>query len=198
MQQRRLAFVRGLSIDEVCVSRVVVIVLLSAVSGCSGSPESSSPPATVSSDVSTAKLIEDLDSEDGRIRVSATAELFRRGTSAFDALTESGAHPMETIRPARRDVIMTLVVGLDQTIRAPFRRDSFGLHVETGVSAEEIIEMGRRHGFLVPVDWVLQPEAYPTVYVQLSTNTRLEDVLEAVLSTEPRVRTVNLNYIEPG
>ena len=109
-----------------------------------------------------------------------------------------GAHPMETLRPARRDVIISLVKGFDQSIGTPFRRDSFGLHVEPGVSADEIIEMGRRHGFRVPVDWVLQPEAYPTVYVQLSTDAKLEEVLKAVLSSETSVRTVNLNFIEPG
>ena len=103
---------------------------------------------------------------------------------------------MATLEPSRLDVVMTPIAGLDQTVDAEFRRDSFGLHLGPEVSPEQLALMGRRHGFRLPDGAVLRADATPNAYVELTRDVPLEEVLEAVLSTEAGVRTVNLNYVE--
>jgi hypothetical protein len=153
---------------------------------------------TASSDTSTEELIVHLDAGEGTLRAAATSELFRRGRRVLAVFEQQGARPMETITPPRRDVVMTLIAGLDKSVQAPFRRNSFGLHLDPNVTRDQVVQMGRRHGFRLPDGAALRADAAPSVYVELSGDARLENVLQAVLSSEPSVRTVNLNYTERG
>lgn len=140
-----------------------------------------------------AALLRRADGSDPADRLSATRELFRRGPAILPQLERAGAKPMRTVSPPRGDVIYTLLTGrLGAGRAAP---DSFGLHVEANVTESEVRTMGRAHGFQPVAFGQCRPDLSPICYVQLTPGKRLASVLEEILTTEPRVSTVNLNYV---
>jgi hypothetical protein len=56
--------------------------------------------------------------------------------------------------------------------------------------------MGARHGFTLPTDHVLDTDNSPSCYVLLKEGNDLWHVIAQLLSIEPKVRTVNLNYVD--
>lgn len=143
---------------------------------------------------SVASLLREADGADPAARLAATRELFRRGPAIGARLACAGAKPMATIDPARGDVIYSLLTGkLGSAEAAPA---TFGLHLEGGVTENEVEAMGRAHGFRLIPTAACGSQQSPTCYVQLLPGKRLADVLREVLTTEPRVKTVNLNYVE--
>lgn len=150
----------------------------------------------VPADCKITELVALLDSDDGGLRVLSSAELFRRGPSILADLELQGAKPIATLSPPRLDVIMSLISGLDKTVSVNFLHNSFGLHVEPGLSLDTLVQMGERHGFHIKHGSIFRTDTSPNVYVELADGAKLSGVLEDVLSTEPSVRTVNLNYVE--
>jgi len=144
--------------------------------------------------------VELLDSQDGQQRVAATRALFAGGKEAIAALRDAGAKqiaPFGTISSPRRHVVYSLLVGLRPNppkAKAGYLTGSFGLHVEKDVTAADIRKMGRRHGF--ELRGTFNAKGRPQAYVQLAESKKLAEVLKAVLTEEPGVVTVNLNYFE--
>ena len=146
------------------------------------------------SGATVAALLREANGTDPAARLDATGELFRRGPAVVPQLERAGAKPMGTVSPARGDVIYSLLSGdLGPTNVAPA---TFGLHVEGNVTTNDVERMGLAHGFrLIPsAPW--RPDQSPICYVQLLPGKRLADVLRDILTTEARVTTVNLNYVE--
>jgi hypothetical protein len=101
---------------------------------------------------------------------------------------------MTTISPQRGDAIYSLLKG-DPSFRNAMP-DSFGLHVDANVTVKDVEAMGRAHGFRLAPAGPCQPGHSPACYVHLLPGKRLGDVLREILTTEARVTTVNLNYVE--
>jgi len=141
-----------------------------------------------------ATLLRQANGSNPAARLAATKKLFQLGPAIAPQLEHAGAKPMRTVSAPRGDVIYSLLHGeLDQAGAAP---DSFGLHVDGNVSAHDIERMGLAHGFRLPPQSNCRPELSPACYVQLLPGRHLADVLRNLLTTEARVTTVNLNYIE--
>lgn len=146
------------------------------------------------SGATVASLLREVNGTNSAARLDATRELFRRGPAVVPQLKRAGANPMATISPARGDVIFSLLSGdLDLTNAAPA---TFGLHVEGNVTTKDVERMGRAHGFRLFPLAQSRPDQSPACYVQLLPGKRLADVLRDILTTEARVTTVNLNYVE--
>ena len=78
--------------------------------------------------------------------------------------------------------------------RAGYTKDGFGLRVGAGCALEDVKKMGGKHGFEVQGQFT--PDGVPNCYVKLKAGKALADVLKAVLTGEPKVVSVNLNYFE--
>ncbi len=156
-----------------------------------------SQPASVATDVK--KLIADLSSDDGQKRVAATKALFALGQEALDPLKEAGAKqisPLSTADTRRLDIVYSLLDGLKPTPVAPgagYKPDSFGLRVED-CTRDDLVAMGKKYGFTLTGDY--RADGRPSCYVKLTAGKDLAEVLRAILSAEPRVISVNLNYYE--
>lgn len=140
------------------------------------------------------KLVADLQGEDGMKRVAAPKELFQRGKDVLEGLKKAGAKqitPSGTIASRRLDVVYSLIEGLSP---GNYVRNSFGLWVEKGTTQEEVLQMGKRHGFTL--EGTFRPDGVPNAYVWLNQGKVLADVLRGVLASEPKVVSVNLNYVE--
>lgn len=143
---------------------------------------------------SLASLLQEVNGADPAARLDATREMFRRGPAIVGQLESAGAKPMSNVSPRRGDAVYSLLSGdLSLGNAAP---TTFGLHVEGGVSANEVERMGRIYGFRLLPSAQCLPEQSPSCYVQLLPGKRLVDVLRDILTTESQVRTVNLNHIE--
>jgi hypothetical protein len=127
-------------------------------------------------------------------RVQATAEVLRRGVSAVPELLAAGAQPMSGLSPRRLDVLYSI---LSAHRDGRYRTNSFGLHVEPGTTRQEIISMGERYGFVLPDEQSIEIANAPCCYVMIREGGELWEAIARVLSTEAKVNTVNLNYIEP-
>lgn len=142
-------------------------------------------------------LVADLKSADGAKRIASTKELFRQGKGVLPDLKQAGAKqisPFGTIQTRRLDMVFSLIEGLKPSPRrAGYKSNSFGLHLENGITEDEVVQMGKKHGF------VLEGElrnGVPNCYVRLVNGKSLAEVLRAVLTGEPKVTSVNLNYFE--
>lgn len=143
------------------------------------------------------KLIADLASDDGNKRIAATVEIFRRGKAVLPDLKKAGAKqvaPSGTIDSRRLDVVHSLIEELPPNppgALAGYKTDSFGVSMEKGTTKEEVIQMGKIHGFTL--DNTFQDVSH--FYVRLNGKSLVE-VLQSVLAHEPKVISVNLNYFE--
>ncbi|MEY9607014.1 hypothetical protein ABIF74_011767 [Bradyrhizobium japonicum] len=135
-----------------------------------------------------------LDSGTGAQRVQAASAIISRGVSAVPELLAAGAQPMSGLSPRRIDVLYSILSGQRE---GRYRANSFGLHVETGTTIEEIVALGERHGFVLPKDQFVEASNSPCCYVMIREGRELWEVLTALLSREAKVTTVNLNYVEP-
>ena len=159
-----------------------------------------SQPASAPADI--ARLIADLSSEDGPVKVAATKAIFALGRDALEPLAKAGAKQVSafgTVGSRRIDMIYSLLDGLKPNpagARAGYKTDSFGLQVEwgCGCTKEDVVKMGERHGFVIRGDY--RADATPTCYVKLKPGKDLADVLKAVLSEEPQIISVNLDYYD--
>jgi hypothetical protein len=151
-------------------------------------------PAADMSRMPVASLLRLANGSDPAARLAATRELFRRGRNILPELERAGAKPMATVSPARGDVIYTLLEGHLNTAGAS--PDSFGLHVDAKLTARDVQRIGLAHGFRLTPDSPCRPGASPSCYVHLLPGKDLAGVLRGILTTEPDVATVNLNYIE--
>ncbi|MCX7993699.1 MAG: hypothetical protein N2651_08525 [Fimbriimonadales bacterium] len=143
--------------------------------------------------LTVAQLVRLLSSKDGRERAAATKELFRRGRRIAPDLRKAGAKPIATVSPPRLDVVYSLIQGLPQ---GNYRTDSFGLHMEPKTSREEVEALGEKYSFVLPPEEPFDTRYAPNCYVRLRRGVQLEAILRALLSNEPKVVTVNLNYYE--
>jgi hypothetical protein len=140
------------------------------------------------------KLIADLSSEDGQKRAAATKELFRRGKAVLADMKKAGAGqiaPVGTIDSRRLDVVYSVIDGLPA---GNYRPDSFGLRLEKGATRELAAAVCGRHGCTLA--GTFNADGVPNVYVRVGNGKALPDVLRAILSAEPKVVSVNLNYFE--
>jgi hypothetical protein len=154
-----------------------------------GDAKASEPPEKMSVE----QLVADLDSADGAKRVAATKEIFRRGKAIVKDLEKAGAKPAQTIQPPRRDTVYSLLEG---SFPGRYTTGHFGIHVSQGVTRKDVGEMGKKYGFSLSDDALFHDTGHPNCYVALAGGKSLTDVLRQVLSEEPRVVTVNLNYVE--
>jgi RNA polymerase sigma factor (sigma-70 family) len=145
-------------------------------------------------------LIAELESADGATRLAATRDLFARGKAVLPALEKAGARPIApvgTIQPRRLDVIYSLLKGLPSNppmARAGYRTDSFGLHFDLLGAQQDAARLGALFGFSLTGTW--GKFSRPNCYVNLDKGKSLAEVMHAVLTSEPRVITVSLNYFE--
>ena len=162
-------------------------------SGSVPAPASGRPPAT-QGDIR--RSIAALASDDGPTRVAATNMLFALGRNALAPLAQAGARQVTPSGPAasrRIDMVYSLLAGLQPNPVSPargYRIDSFTLVVEKGCTMADVKKIGERHGFTVP--WKFDRAAHAI----LAPSRNLADVVHAVLSAEPQVITVNLDYFE--
>lgn len=155
------------------------------------------------SKLSVEQLIKLLEAPDSKQQVAATAELFRRGEAIVPALRQAGAkHVLSpdanvSVGNTRRlDMVYSLLVGLPENVPGlvrSYRPDSFGIHCNPGTTAEDVFIMAKKYGFQIAGDF--RADARPNCYASVPPGT-LVKVLIRLLSEEPKVATVNLNYVE--
>jgi RNA polymerase sigma-70 factor (ECF subfamily) len=162
------------------------------------------PPPKTAADLMMAPLdtvIAQLDAADGTVRVAATQEIFRRGKEVLPLLKKAGATQVApfggTITTRRLDMIYSLLEGLPPSPPAPaagYQEDAFGLHVTPDTTQAAAVAMGEKHGFLLQTK--LSLDANPSCYCTIKPGKTLAAVLRDLLTSEPSVTTVNLNYRE--
>jgi hypothetical protein len=131
-------------------TRTAAILLLSLANMLTATPLPPEVPIGDSLDhIPTQRLLADLESTKGQIRLVATRELFRRNHRVQGELKAAGAQNLFTAvyvpQPTRRDMIFSLIEGVD--IKQVQVREQFRLVVEEGVTDEDVARLGRRHGF---------------------------------------------------
>jgi hypothetical protein len=162
-----------------------------AKAGASTAPATSQP--------AVAKIIEDMTSDDGNVAAAATKAVFDLGEKALAPLKEAGAKQVSPFSPSmsRLDMVYSLLDGLKPNPpggHAGYTKNSFGLRLEAGCTLEDVKTMGQKYGF--EVEGEFRADGIPNCYVTLKAGKTLADVLKAVLSGEPKVLMVNLNYFE--
>jgi hypothetical protein len=171
-------------------------VVIAMLCGCQSSKEvemNSRPNGQDISRLSVEKLVQMMESSNGVDRAAASAELFRRGRKVLTDLQAAGAKIIGTLNPPRLDVVYSLIQGLPP---GQYRTDSFGLHLEPNTSRKDIIRMGEKYGFVLPHEEPFHTDHVPNCYVRLKPGKQLGAVLRDLLSNEPLVITINLNYYE--
>ena len=146
------------------------------------------------------ELILDLSSENGQRRIGATKAIFDQGKAALAPLREAGAKQIAptggTVGGTRRlDIVYSVIEGFPPNApkaRAGYKTDSFGLHVENGTTEEDIQTLCRK--YKCTLDGKFTAEGRPNCYLQIRQAKSLEAVIQQILSTEPKVTTINLNY----
>jgi hypothetical protein len=147
-------------------------------------------------------LIGDLSSADGTKRTAATAELFRRGKDVLPGLKKAGAKQVApfggSVDGTRRlDMVYSVIEGFPPNppkARAGYTTNSFGLHVEHGAKEEDIQKICKTHQCTLSGKFTT--EGRPNCYLQIAPGKTLEAVIQQILSTEPKVTTINLNVVE--
>ena len=150
-------------------------------------------------EMSIDKLIADLGSIDGKERTLATAEIFRRGKDTLPALRNARAKQIAPTGGSidgtgRLNIVFSLLEGLPPNqpkALEGYRTDGFGLHVEKRTTVAEVKAMGEKYGFSLDGDF--SANSSPNCYVRIK-NKSLTEVLIRLLSEEPRVISLNLNY----
>jgi RNA polymerase sigma factor (sigma-70 family) len=145
------------------------------------------------------QLIADLNSPDGAARVAATTEIFRRGQDTLPDLQRAGAQQLartaKARSPQRLDMVYSLLEGLPPsppTARSGYRTDRLRIYMDKECTKEEVVEWGKRFGFTCSdICYSTQP---PHCGALLIEGKSLAEVLQALLSCEPKVITVNLGY----
>jgi hypothetical protein len=146
-------------------------------------------------------LINDLNSGDGGKRAAAAAEIFRRGKAVLPDLKKAGAKqvaPLEGgIGTRRVDMVYSVLEGFPANqpdARAGYKTHSFGLHVEKGTTAEDIRKICQKYECTLAGKF--RVDSSPSCYLQKGPGPTLEAVIQMILSGEPKVTTINLNYFE--
>jgi hypothetical protein len=161
-------------------------------------PAQDAEPKARQANMPIEKLLASLDSADGKERAAATAEIFRRGKDALAALRKAGAKQVApvggTIATRRLDIVFSLLEGLPPNIPnalSGYVTDSFGLHVTEQTTAADVAALGKKYGFALVGEF--RGDGRPNCYVRVRRGS-LAEVLTRLLSDEPKVTTVNLNY----
>jgi hypothetical protein len=152
--------------------------------------------------VSIETLVADLNSPDGQNRIAASAEIFRRGKDVLPDLKKAGAKQVApgggTVDGTRRlDIVYSVLEGFPPNppkARSGYNTDSFGLHVEKGTTAADIQKIC--HKYQCTLVGKFSAESRPSCYLKIGPGPTLEAVIQQVLSSEPKVTTINLNYFE--
>ena len=146
-------------------------------------------------------LINDLGSGDGAKRVAATKEIFRRGKAVLPDLKKAGAKQVApagaTLDTKRLDIVYSVIEGFPPNppnARGGYKTDSFGLHVEKGTTEDEVQKMCKKYECTLVGKF--STEGRPSCYLQIGPGPALEALIRQILSTEPKVTTINLNYFE--
>ena len=147
-------------------------------------------------------LIAALASADGAKRVAATAEIFRRGKAVLPDLKKAGAKQVApagaTIDGTRRlDMVYSVLEGFPpngpRTV-AGYNTDAFGVHVEKGTTEQDVLTVCKKYG--CTLNGKFNIEFRPSCYFRLGKGQTLEEIIRQVLTNEPKVTTINLNYVE--
>ena len=146
-------------------------------------------------------LINDLSSGDGSKRTAATKELFRRGKAVLPDLKKAGAKQVAptgaTLNTKRLDIVYSAIEGFPPNppdARSGYKTDSFGLHVEKGTTADDIQKICQKYRCTLVGKF--STESRPSCYLKIGPGPALEAVIQQILSAEPKVKTINLNYFE--
>ena len=146
-------------------------------------------------------LINDLSSGDGGKRTAATRELFRRGKAILPDLKKAGATQVAptgaTLDTKRLDIVYSVIEGFPPNppnARAGYRTDTFGLHVEKGTTADDIQKICQKYQCTLVGKF--STDSRPSCYLKIGPGPALEAVIQQILSAEPKVTTINLNYFE--
>jgi RNA polymerase sigma-70 factor (ECF subfamily) len=166
------------------------------------------------SKVSVEDLARELTSQDGARRVLASRELLRRGTDILKDLEKAGAKevlpivsPTEKQPMSRRlDLVYSLIRGLPQVdpkSQMGIRMNRITLRLAKGVTRAEFDRMERQYKFGLHVERqdMFRPDAATVCDVVLTeewepaarpATEKLEHTVEEILTTEPRVETIDL------
>lgn len=150
--------------------------------------------ATTQPDI--AKLIADLSSDNGKVRIAATKTIFALGKDALEPLAKAGAKQITPLGPAtgrRIDMVYSLLDGFKPNpVNVPrgYHAEEFKVIVEKGCTVDEVKKMGERQGFTIPQNFALNSHAF------LGRGKNLAETIKAILTSEPQVITVNLSYFE--
>jgi hypothetical protein len=147
-------------------------------------------------------LINDLASENGDKRTAATKEIIRRGKDVLPDLKKAGAKQVAPIGAGvdgtrRLDIVYSIIEGFPPNppqARSGYRTDSFGLHVEKGTTADDIQKVCQKYQCTLVGKF--STESRPSCYLKIGPGPTLEAVIQQILSSEPKVTTINLNYFE--
>jgi hypothetical protein len=146
-------------------------------------------------------LINDLGSGDGAKRTAATKEIFRRGKAVLPDLKKAGAKQVApagaTLDTKRLDIVYSVIEGFPPNppnARGGYKTDSFGLHVEKGTTEDEVQKMCKKYGCTLVGKFA--PASLPSCYLKIGPGPALEALIQQILSAEPKVTTINLNYFE--
>ena len=153
--------------------------------------------------ISAPRLIAELKSTDGRIRTTATRELFRRHDRVHAALKEVGARNLFAHRfapnPTRLDMIFTLLDARDLRQAGAVWPGRFVLHVEEGVSGDEVARMGRKYGFAADLAGAIngpaKSRAYTCTVVRAADPVATDRAIYRLLVEERRVISVSFAYL---
>ena len=146
------------------------------------------------------KLITDLSSDDGKVRVAATKAIFALGKDALEPLKKAGAKQITPSGPEserRIDIVYSLLDGLKENPvghHTGYRTGSFDVRVEKGCTQQDVAEMGENYGFTICGPFT--PDSTPSCCVQVRLDKNFGDVLKTVLSEEPKFISVKLNYFD--
>ena len=149
--------------------------------------------------MTTENLIREMSSADGNARVTATAELFRRGKDVLPDLKKAGAKQVAPFGPSTRrlDMVYSVFEGFPPNVPTAlfgYTTNSFGLHVEKGTTEEDIQKICMKHQCTLVGKFTT--EGRPNCYLQIGPGPSLEAVIQQILTTEPKVTTINLNYFD--
>ena len=177
-------------------NRLVMSVLILATTSCRATGQEDLKKMSIRS------LVGDLSSADGTKRVVASAELFRRGKDVLPELKNAGAKQLAPFEGSvdgtrRLDMVYSVIEGFPPnapTYRAGYRTNSFGLHLEKGTTEEDARKIAKTHQCILVGDFTT--EGRPNCYLQVGSSGMLEAVIRRILSTEPKVTTINLNAFE--
>jgi hypothetical protein len=144
-------------------------------------------------------LIDDLASTDGAKRTAATGAIFGRGKAALPDLKKAGAKQVAPVAPSirRLDMVYSILEGFPLNLAgalAGYSANSFALHVERGTTEEEVAKICQKYKLTIQGQFVAK--ASPNCFVTVQQGAALEEVFRQILSREPKVVTISLNYFE--